>query len=262
MSDFRINGFEQIKAFYSWVFNNADKKVKSQHISLYLFLINQNNRNNWVEWFKCPYDLGMTGACITNKKTYYGCLSDLELWGLIEYQKGVNEWRSPLIKLAVLNSTSTDTATVPQGEPQVQPLLQPQHIPLPTPLPHPYNNLITNNLKPITDNIDLILKVLKNIDIVNKLFNSKSLLTILSKNSKKKILPPPTLNEYINFFVSIGLSPDVSEEAWHRHDSQDWISSTGEVIFNWESHARQVYFRKENKIVEEETNSVVIKTGD
>ena len=37
-------GFEQIKSFYSWVFNNPDK-VKPTHISLYLFLLNQNNRS-------------------------------------------------------------------------------------------------------------------------------------------------------------------------------------------------------------------------
>jgi len=64
-----MNGFEQIKSFYSWVFNNPDK-VRPTHISLYLFLLNQNNRAMWVEWFKCPYDLAMQGACIGNKNNY------------------------------------------------------------------------------------------------------------------------------------------------------------------------------------------------
>lgn len=154
--DFRINGFEQIKAFYSWVFNNADKRVTSQHISLYMFLLNQGNRNNWVEWFKCPFDLAMTGACIGNKKTYYSCLADLVEWGLIQYQKGANEWKAPLIKLEVLNSTSTDTATVPQSEPLVLPLV----LPLPTPLPTHIYKLITTNIKRVTDNIETIIEFL------------------------------------------------------------------------------------------------------
>lgn len=157
MKPYRINGFDQIKAFYSWVFNNADKRVTPQHISLYLFLINQANRNNWVEWFKVPYDLGMTGACIGNKKTYYSCLGDLTEWHLIEYQKGVNEWKAPLIKLEVLNSTTNDTATVPLPEP----LLIPQVIPLPTPLPTHIYKLLTNNLKLITDNIEEIINFLE-----------------------------------------------------------------------------------------------------
>jgi hypothetical protein len=134
----RINGFDQIKAFYSWVFNNVDKRITPQHISLYLFLINQNNRNNWVEWFKCPYDLAMQGACIGNKKTYYSCLNDLVKWNLIQYSKGANEWKSPLIKLEVLNRTSSDTSTVPQS------------VPLPTPLPTHIYKLITDNLQLIT----------------------------------------------------------------------------------------------------------------
>ena len=96
-----MNGFEQIKSFYSWVFNNPDK-VRPTHISLYIFLLNQNNRSMWVEWFKCPYDLAMQGACIGNKNTYYKCLDELQLFKLIEYKKGINLHKSPLIKLIKL----------------------------------------------------------------------------------------------------------------------------------------------------------------
>lgn len=145
----RINGFEQIKSFYSWVFNNADKRVKPQHISLYLFLLNQNNRSNWVEWFKCPFDLAMSGACIGNKKTYYSCLNDLQEWGLIKYQKGTNNWRAPLVMLVVLNSTSSGTASVPRSEPQVLPQVLPHDVPLPT---HIYK-LITDNIEIVKDNL-------------------------------------------------------------------------------------------------------------
>lgn len=132
----RINGFDQIKGLYSLVFSQR-YDFTPQHISLYVFLINQNNRNNWVEWFKCPYDLGMNGACIGSKKTYYNCLSDLQEWGLLKYEKGENMWRAPKIKLEVLKCTSTDTATVPQSEP------------LPTPLPTHIYKPITSNLKPM-----------------------------------------------------------------------------------------------------------------
>ena len=97
----RINGFHQISAFYSIVFSQK-YDFKPQHISLYMFLLNQNNRNNWVEWFKCPIDLGMTGSCIGSKKTYYQCLDDLQAWGLLVYQKGENMWKAPKIKIEVL----------------------------------------------------------------------------------------------------------------------------------------------------------------
>lgn len=162
--EYRINGFEQIKSFYSIVFEQKFE-MRTQHISLYVFLINQNNRNNWVEWFKCPFDLAMAGSCIGNKKTYYKCLSDLQEWGLLEYEKGVNDYKAPKIKLEVLNRTTTDTATVPQSEPLLQPLLQPQGIPLGT---HIYK-LITDNIKQLTQE-DLILIN----DFVTKHLNRKA----------------------------------------------------------------------------------------
>lgn len=142
----RINGFEQIKAFYSWTFDNQDKQIKPQHISLYLFLLNQNNRANWVEYFKCPYDLAMTGSCIGSKKTYYNCLNDLQDWGLIEYKKGSNNWKAPVIKLEVLKYTST----VPLSEPL------PTQVPtlLPTQLGTHKYKLITDNIKLVKENIE------------------------------------------------------------------------------------------------------------
>lgn len=147
----RINGFEQIKGFYSWVFNNQDKNIKAHHISLYIFMVNQNNRNNWIEWFKMPFDLSMTGSCISSKKTYYNCLSDLMDWGLIEYKKGVNNWKAPLVRLEVLK----DTSTVPQSEPQ---LYLNDTSTGDTTVPQRGNNIkrITSNLQSITEIINYL----------------------------------------------------------------------------------------------------------
>jgi hypothetical protein len=142
----RINGFEQIKSLYSIVFSQ-EYDFTPQHISLYVFFINQNNRNNWVEWFKCPYDLAMAGACIGSKKTYYKCLNDLQEWKLLQYEKGSNNWKAPKIKLAVLKCTSSDTSSVPQSEPLPTPLPTQAVEPLPTHIYKP----ITNNLKPKED---------------------------------------------------------------------------------------------------------------
>lgn len=142
-----MNGFDQIKAFYSWVFNNPDK-VRPTHISLYLFLWNQNNRSMWVEWFKCPYDLAMQGACIGNNKTYYNCLDQLQEWGLIEYKRGLNNYKAPMIKLIQLydNAQLTEQVTVPLSA-QVTAQVTAQ-------LPAHINKLITDNKKLIIDNLE------------------------------------------------------------------------------------------------------------
>jgi hypothetical protein len=94
-----MNGFKQISAFYSWVFENQDKYIQPEHISLYMFFINNNNRANWIEWFECSYGLGMQGSCIRRKDSYYKYLKDLHDWGLLEYRKGANARKLPLIRL-------------------------------------------------------------------------------------------------------------------------------------------------------------------
>jgi len=158
---YRINGFEQIKSFYSWLFNNQDKNISTSHVSLYLFLINQNNRNNWVEWFKCPYDLGMSGSCIGSRNTYYKCLEDLKKWELIDYQKGINNYKAPLIKLCLFkNEQLTEQVPVPLSEPLTEPLT----MPLSEPLTEHIYKLLTINLKRITDNLSDVVKFLDTLE--------------------------------------------------------------------------------------------------
>jgi hypothetical protein len=222
----RINGFHQIKKFYSIVFEQI-YDIKPQHVSIYVFLINQNNRNNWVEWFKCPFDLAMAGACIGNKKTYYKCLTDLQEWGFIKYKKGVNNWKAPLISIEVLKGTSSDTAIVPQAQPAVQPALQQvvqqavqQAVePALQPVVLPIYKLITYNLKPLTKNINKLKDFLKelnessensesnsnDIEEIYKTYPSKCVIkgsstgkTKVNKNKIKEILKTTTKDNFIN----------------------------------------------------------------
>jgi len=139
-----------MKLFYSFVFENGDK-LKPQHISLYMFMLNQNNRNNWVEWFKMPLDLAMAGSCIGSKKTYYKCLDDLQDLNLITYKKGVNEWKAPIVRIEVIKCTST----IPQSEP----LPIPQGTTQPIPLPIPQGTQSIYNLKPITINLKQVTEI-------------------------------------------------------------------------------------------------------
>lgn len=155
----RIEMHGQIKAFYSIIFNNTFD-IRTSHVSLYIFLLNQNNRNNWVEWFKCPYDLAMQGACINSRTTYYSILSDLQNYKLIEYKKGINNFKAPMIKIIPItipkNEQLTEHVTVPQSEQQYaqQPVQLPVHI----------NKLITDNLKLIEANFSKFEKYVLKLD--------------------------------------------------------------------------------------------------
>lgn len=207
---YRINGFDQIKQFYSDVFN-GELPLKSQHVSLYVFLINQNNRNNWVEWFKCPYDLAMQGACIGSKKTYYKCLSDLQEWGYLKYEKGINDYKAPRIKLEVLKCTATDTATVPQCEPLLEPL--PTHI---------YKH-ITNNIKLVIANWEAIKSYIES-------FGDKS--------------PSPSIDERIDKF-KVNLWDIIKAQ---RSEYKSEITELGNFVAYWTEmspRGRKMRFEKE-----------------
>jgi hypothetical protein len=211
-----MNGFEQIKSFYSWVFNNPDK-IRPTHISLYLFLLNQNNRAMWVEWFKCPYDLAMQGACIGNKNTYYKCLDELVLYGLIEYKKGINNYKAPLIKLIRLYDSEplTEQVSVPQSEPQTVP----QTEPLTVLLNKNIYKLITDNYKLINSNNKIVCNFLNN----------------LSLNVDNKNIP--TFEEFLNY--SITQKKNVCEIALKlKYDSwvvNDWKDGNDKKITNWKT---------------------------
>lgn len=172
-----MDGFKQIRTFYSWVFNNPDK-VRQSHISLYVFLINQNNRSMWVEWFKCPRDLAMAGACIGSNNTYYKVLDDLQNWNLLEYKKGINDFKAPMIKLTCLYKSEqlTEQVSAPLSET------------LPAPLPEqlseqlsaPIYKLITSNLKLINSNEKKVF------EFINSLSDNKKTETETKKQIKDR----------------------------------------------------------------------------
>ena len=156
----KINIFHQIKSFYSIVFN-GDFDLKPTHISLYMFLLNQNNRNNWVEWFKCPFDLAMQGASIGSKNTYYKCLSELQSFGFINYEKGINNYKAPKIKIINLFTISkNDTLTEPLCEPLTIPLSEQVLVPLSDNI----IRLITNNYKTLNNKEKEFSEFLENIN--------------------------------------------------------------------------------------------------
>ncbi len=176
ITNYRINYFTQIKNFYSFVFN-SDKEVRPVHISLYMFLLNQNNRNNWIEWFKCPYDLAMQGACVSSKNTYYKALDDLQSFNLIEYQKGINLYKSPKIKIlplsienSVLNiDTLTEQLSVPLSEKLTEQLSATQTEPLTVLLSDNIYKLITDNYKTVNDKLETWLKIPSELKVVDKI---------------------------------------------------------------------------------------------
>jgi len=98
---YRINIFEQLNEFYKIMFNDQDK-LNISEISLYMFLLYMNNKLNWCEWFRLPFDLIINGSGIGSNVTYYKALKKLQNKGLIMFVPGVNKARTVTIKIIKL----------------------------------------------------------------------------------------------------------------------------------------------------------------
>lgn len=197
----RINGFEQIKAFYSWTFENHHK-VRQSHISLYMFILNQCNRSNWSEWIKLPYDLAMQGAAIGSKSTYYKTLDELQSFNLIDYKKGINNYKAPQIHLICLSNS------VPLPVPLPVPLTVPLTVPLPVPLTGNIYKLLTDNIKRITDNLEDVIVFLDSIN--------ESKAEVIHQQQHQELILWPSFQDFWDLYDKKTDSKVKCEKKWNR----------------------------------------------
>ena len=62
-------------------------------------------------------------------------------------------------------------------------------------------------------------------------------------------LPPPTLEEWLEFSDSLELDDDVMKKAYQYYQDADWYDRNGKKIFNWKQKIRAVWDKDENKII-------------
>lgn len=287
----KINMFNQIKSFYSIVFN-GEIDLKPTHVSLYMFLLNQNNRCNWIEWFKCPFDVAMAGALINSKTTYYKTLDELKRFNLIDYEKGVNHFKAPKIKIINLDSIpKNDTLPVPLSVPLPVPLSVPLPVPLSVPLSGNIIRLITDNYITINDNYEEVEKFILNLsgkkpkikltddlfkgldedfaEYIQKCINSRAPIFLKKEIANKKntyfqlVKNIPTFRSTIGYLRSKE-TDETLEDCEKRVDKAlvDWLKeqTAGKIEHSWDGipdiaqHALN-YIRKQKKLTDERPKS-------
>lgn len=214
----RISFFEQMKNFYDFSFH-SEYDFTPHHISLYMFLLNQNNRSNWSPKFKLSLDLGMYGSKIGSKKTYYKTLDDLQNWGLIVLEKGKNAWKSPSISIIPLQKQKNSIPLCQEVEVQNW---------------ESSGDTIGESTDASTD--------LSSGNVVTTLQHpNKDYKTIKQNTNRQKTLSqrksftPPTLEEVIEF---------CKEKCYKYFDCQkyhslrvmnEWTNNQGRKILNWKA---------------------------
>lgn len=228
----RINIFTQIRAYYSFVFN-TEFNITPLHSSLYMFLLNQNNRADWVEWFKCPADTAMYGSLINSNKTYYKILNELVDFKLIEVQKGINNFKAPKIKILKLKDVKEEKESEIQApEPIISsventPLLTTLLTQLPTPI-----------LTQLHTQLSTLLPTLKDIP------NTKILITIIQEKKTNKFVKP-TIEEIKVYCTERNNNIDANK-FYDFYESKGWLVGKNKMK-DWQACIRTWEKSNDNK---------------
>lgn len=92
-----------------------DNRLNPTHVSIYMALFQEWNRNRFPETFFIDRGDIMQLAKIGSKATYHRCLKDLDTWGYIQYIPSHNPYKGSQMNMPNFG-TSTRTTTDPTPE--------------------------------------------------------------------------------------------------------------------------------------------------
>ena len=102
------NGYTLTKNWFEWV-KTSDMNVRTIHTALYLWIVEVNNRLEWLEVFGLNTKDAMKATGIKGRQHYKNALSDLIEWGhIILIKKAVNHHQSNLISINLPETLSTN----------------------------------------------------------------------------------------------------------------------------------------------------------
>ena len=92
-----------------------DSRLNPTHISMYMALFQEWNRNRFPETFYIDRGDIMQLAKIGSKATYHRCLKDLDTWGYVQYMPSHNPYKGSQINMPNFGTTTgTTTGTAPE----------------------------------------------------------------------------------------------------------------------------------------------------
>lgn len=75
------------------------------------------------------------------------------------------------------------------------------------------------------------------------------------KKGEKEFIAP-SLSDVVDYFFDNGYLKSVGERAFNFYNNADWLDSNEKQVKNWKLKMQQVWFKDENKIVEEKKSMV------
>jgi hypothetical protein len=106
-----MTGYELSRQWFDFSFENPDK-INPNHVALFFFAVEHNNRLGWRDKFGLPTCMAMEAIGIKNFKTYAKAFNDLVEWGFFHvHQKSRNQYSATVIALVKNTEPNTGAFT-------------------------------------------------------------------------------------------------------------------------------------------------------
>ena len=194
-----------------------DDRLNPTHISLYMALFQEWNSSRFADGFFVNRRELMRMAKIGSKSTYHRCITDLDSWSYLSYFPSNNPYKGSKIKMSIIGTT--DEPVTGDYDPILEQLAE-QYYPIRDQVMyqhHPINGQAVDPHRPVSGQA-----------LVPYINNTKQI------NINKQ---PKGRQAVLIFFEEKGFPADEGKKFFDHYQSNDWKTSDGNEIRDWQALA-------------------------
>ncbi|WP_268224935.1 hypothetical protein [Sinomicrobium oceani] len=202
-----------------------DDRLNPTHISLYMALFQEWNSSRFADEFFVNRRELMRVAKIGSKSTYHRCVTDLDSWNYLSYFPSNNPYKGSKIKMSIIGTS--DEPDMGHYNPELEQLAERYH-PIREPVVyqhHPSNGQAMYPHRPTSGQA-----------LVSNINNTKQV------NINKQ---PKGRQAVLDFFKEKGFNADEGKKFFAHYKANDWKTSDGKEIRDWQALAKNWMDRTE-----------------
>jgi len=209
-----------------------DDRLNPTHISLYMALFQEWNSSRFADEFYINRRDLMRAAKIGSKSTYHRCVTDLDSWNYLLYFPSNNPYKGSKIKMAIIETS--DEPVTGQYDPVLEQLAG--HY-------YPTNEHVKGQYRPKNGQVPYQHRPTSGQALVSTINNIKQ------ENNNK----PKDWQTVFIFFEEKGFDADEGKKFFEHYESNEWKTSDGKPIRDWQALANNWIDR--TKLYNAEINS-------
>lgn len=202
-----------------------DDRLNPTHITLYMALFQEWNSSRFADEFYVNRRDLMRVAKIGSKSTYHRCVTELDLWNYLSYFPSNNPYKGSKIKMAIIETT--DETDVGRYSPKLEQLAE-NYRPIDEPVVYqhrPTNGQVVDSHRPVSGQA-----------LVSTINNTKQVNNIKQPKGRQAVFI---------FFEEKGFDADEGKKFFDHYESNDWKTSDGKPIRDWQALAKNWMDRTE-----------------